>query len=166
MRSGLAENFAQMRPPRIVTDAHAPDGFRQGDPFRQMHGQGRFPPRKPKQLLELRRQGRDVSWGDSGKDRFDFNAISESKPGSSNRDQINDLKRSQDDKIDLSNIDANTKNGGNQKFNFIGDKKFSKTPGELRFDNKIVQGDVNGDGKADFEIRVDVNKLSSGDFIL
>jgi len=29
-----------------------------------------------------------------------------------------------------------------------------------------VQGDVNGDGKADFEIRVDVNKLSGGDFIL
>ncbi|MBM3543633.1 MAG: protease [Alphaproteobacteria bacterium] len=109
--------------------------------------------------------GRDVSWGGSGKDRFDFNAISESKSGSSDRDQIKDLKRG-DDEIDLSNIDTNTKKSGDQQFNFIGGKKFSNKPGELRFDNKIVQGDVNGDGKADFEIRVDVNKLSGGDFIL
>jgi serralysin len=103
-------------------------------------------------------------WGGSGKDRFDFNSIKESKTGSS-RDQIKDFKRG-DDEIDLSNIDANTKKGGNQKFNFIVAKEFSKTPGELRFDNKIVQGDVNGDGKADFEIRFDLNKLSGGDFIL
>jgi serralysin len=109
--------------------------------------------------------GRDILKGDAGADRFDFNAIKHSKPGSS-RDKISDFSPQEDDLIDLRGIDANTKKDGNQKFKFIGDDKFSKTPGELRFDDMTVQGDVNGDGRADFEIRVKLDKLSAGDFIL
>ncbi|MGH6735212.1 MAG: hypothetical protein ACRECX_03925 [Methyloceanibacter sp.] len=42
--------------------------------------------------------------------------------------------------------------------------------GELRYEDKgskvIVQGDINGDGKADFEIFVKVGFLSAADFLL
>lgn len=38
--------------------------------------------------------------------------------------------------------------------------------GELRCKSGVIQGDVNGDGRADFEIQVNVSVLKSGDFIL
>jgi hypothetical protein len=41
---------------------------------------------------------------------------------------------------------------------------------QLRYEDKgskvIVQGDVNGDGNADFEIFVKIGKLSKDDFLL
>jgi hypothetical protein len=37
---------------------------------------------------------------------------------------------------------------------------------ELRCADSIVQGDVNGDGHADFEISINVPTLVAGDFIL
>ncbi|HWM31860.1 MAG TPA: PQQ-dependent sugar dehydrogenase [Methyloceanibacter sp.] len=109
--------------------------------------------------------GRDFFTGGAGSDRFDFNLVSDSKTGSA-RDKIIDFKHSQGDKIDLSGIDARTNTSGNNAFKFIGDKAFSKTAGELRFKSNIVQGDVNGDGIADFEIHVNVSKLVAGDFVL
>ena len=79
------------------------------------------------------------------------------------------------DKIILSNIDANTKTVDDDAFHLIGpDTKFSATtPGELRWVHDlaanltIIQGDVNGDGKADFSIAVvgTVNFVD-GDFSL
>jgi hypothetical protein len=69
-----------------------------------------------------------------------------------------------------SNIDAKTGVDGNQKFAFIGTDGFSGEKGELRYKDLgaevIVQGDVNGDGKADFEILVKAGKLDAGDFLL
>ncbi|MGH6736016.1 MAG: calcium-binding protein [Methyloceanibacter sp.] len=112
--------------------------------------------------------GRDVLTGGADRDFFDFNKISESKVGSQ-RDKIMDFKRGQDH-IDLKNIDAKTGVGGNNKFKFIGKDDFGGTKGELRYEDNgskvIVQGDVNGDGKADFEIYVKAGALSAGDFIL
>jgi Ca2+-binding RTX toxin-like protein len=110
--------------------------------------------------------GRDFLTGNGGADIFDFNAISESRPGSANRDQILDFDRGEGDKIDLGGIDANTKKSGDQAFKFIGNDKFSDTPGELRFTSDLLQGDVNGDGKADFEIRVLGDNPVKADFIL
>jgi Ca2+-binding RTX toxin-like protein len=110
--------------------------------------------------------GRDFLTGNGGADIFDFNAISESRPGSANRDQILDFDRGEGDEIDLSGIDANTKKSGDQAFKFIGNDKFSETPGELRFKSDLLQGDVNGDGKADFEIRVIGSNPVKADFIL
>ncbi|MGH6735154.1 MAG: tandem-95 repeat protein [Methyloceanibacter sp.] len=112
-------------------------------------------------------KGKDMLWSDAGKDSFDFNAIKDSVVGGK-RDQIKDFKRGQD-KIDVSDIDAK-KGPGNQKFKWIGDQDFSGMNGELRYEGKgknvIVQGDINGDGKADFEIFVAVGALSKGDFLL
>ncbi|MGH6737316.1 MAG: calcium-binding protein [Methyloceanibacter sp.] len=113
-------------------------------------------------------RGKDTMYGGADADIFDFNSIKESLKGS-NRDVIQDFKRGQDD-IDLKDIDAKKGVSGNQKFKFIGKQDFHDKKGELRYEDKgskvVVQGDVNGDGKADFEIMVKVGSLSAGDFLL
>ena len=69
------------------------------------------------------------------------------------------------DTIDLGDMDANELKDGHQKFDFIGRAKFSKEAGELQMKNGIVRADIDGNGKADFEIHVGV-KLGAGDFSL
>ncbi|MGH6735356.1 MAG: M10 family metallopeptidase C-terminal domain-containing protein [Methyloceanibacter sp.] len=113
--------------------------------------------------------GRDFLTGAPGSDLFDFNALSQSRPGGQKRDTIQDFTRGQDH-IDLSGIDAKKGVSGNNAFKFIGRDDFNDRKGELRYDDRgskvIVQGDVNGDGKADFEILVKVGTLGAGDFLL
>jgi len=115
--------------------------------------------------------GADKLHGGSGADTFVFRSVKDSTLSPSGRDTIYDFSRSQKDKIDLSAIDANTKIGGNQAFGFIGSKAFSKKAGELRHEKKngdtFIYGDVNGDGKADFSIMLDLSvTMSKADFIL
>jgi Ca2+-binding RTX toxin-like protein len=113
-------------------------------------------------------RGKDSLFGGADHDLFDYNSIKDSLRGSK-RDVINDFVRGTDD-IDLKGIDAKKGVGGNQKFKFIGEHDFHDVRGELRYEDKgskvIVQGDVNGDGKADFEILVKVGALGAGDFLL
>jgi serralysin len=106
--------------------------------------------------------GRDQMVGSAGADRFDFNALNESVVGA-NRDVV--YFEHDGDKIDVSNIDANSTVGGNQAFTFIGTSAFSAA-GQLRFSSGVLQADVNGDGNADFEVRVVTGSLASGDFFL
>ncbi len=97
--------------------------------------------------------GQDDQDGGLGADCFDFNALKESVVGA-NHDVVT-FARSQGDEIDLSTIDADTDGGrGNQAFDWIGSKGFSGVDGQLRFDDGLLQGDVNGDGRADFEIQI------------
>ena len=68
-------------------------------------------------------------------------------------------------------MDANSKKPLDQAFKYIGAAVFSHHAGELhevRFANKtIVEGDTNGDGKADFQIELSGHiNLVKGDFIL
>jgi serralysin len=111
--------------------------------------------------------GNDYLYGGSGADVFIFNSISESKPTSA-RDIIKDFSRGDDDYIDLRGIDADSTHSGIQAFDFIGSHGFTGEAGELRFaSNGILSGDVNGDGYADFQIKVDgFTKMYSGDFFL
>ncbi|MGH6736813.1 MAG: calcium-binding protein [Methyloceanibacter sp.] len=113
-------------------------------------------------------RGKDSLFGGSEADLFDFDSIKESVKGS-NRDVIHDFERGIDD-IDLRGIDAKKGVSSNNAFKFIGKQDFHDKKGELRYEDKgskvIVQGDVNGDGKADFEILVKVGALSAGDFLL
>jgi Ca2+-binding RTX toxin-like protein len=111
--------------------------------------------------------GRDTMNGGLGADIFDFNAVTESVRGT-NRDSILDFSRVQSDVIDLSTIDADTDGtAGNQAFNYIGAAAFGGVDGQLRFSSGILQGDVNGDRVADFEVRVaGVTSLLATDFVL
>jgi hypothetical protein len=67
--------------------------------------------------------------------------------------------------------DADINAAGDQAFTFVGSAAFTGTAGELRttFDgvDTWVQGDISGDGVADFEIVLSgAVSLSSTDFIL
>jgi D-alanyl-D-alanine carboxypeptidase len=101
--------------------------------------------------------GRDYLFGGKGADTFIFTNLADSAIGRNARDVIGDFKRGED-KISLSAIDANTTLDLDQSFTFIGASAFSGKAGELHtFTNRgqtIVEGDVNGDGKADFQIEL------------
>lgn len=104
--------------------------------------------------------GADRMTGGNGRDTFVFDAIDTA------RDVITDFKVKQD-VIDLSGIDAIDGTFDDDAFSFLGSAAFSNVAGQLRFANGILEGDVNGDGVADFSIQLQgrVN-LSIGDLIL
>ena len=56
----------------------------------------------------------------------------------------------------MRDIDANYYAAGNKVFIFIGLQAFHKRAGELRTSGSLTQGDVDGNGTADFEIQVNV----------
>ncbi|HEY5723590.1 MAG TPA: calcium-binding protein [Allosphingosinicella sp.] len=98
--------------------------------------------------------GNDGLRGDAGADIFRFVSVSDSTGAG---DNIFDFL-SGTDKIDLSQIDANTNVDGNHAFTFIGGNAFSGTAAELRVESSgglvNVYGDVNGDGAADLIIHL------------
>jgi Ca2+-binding RTX toxin-like protein len=117
--------------------------------------------------------GADRLFGGAGADRFQYLSVSESGPAAAAQDVVGDFDAL--DIIDLSLIDADKKTPGDQTFDFIGTNvNFTKVAGELRSvwtaEGQLVQGDVNGDGKADFAIRLydpaHAITLSAGDFLL
>jgi Ca2+-binding RTX toxin-like protein len=101
--------------------------------------------------------GMDRLYGGSGADRFVFEEVGDSVPGWGRRDGILDFTRGSD-RIDLTGIDANTSESGNQAFSWISASSFDKIEGQLRISEgngfMVVQGDVNGDGNPEFEIQI------------
>jgi Ca2+-binding RTX toxin-like protein len=113
--------------------------------------------------------GKDTMAGGLGADSFVFSLKGESTVGAT-RDVITDFSRGQHDLINLRGIDAMS-GAGNQHFEWIGGHHFSHTAGELHFVKKagflLVTGDINGDGKADFQIEVHgAGHLTAHDFLL
>ncbi len=120
--------------------------------------------------------GRDIMSGGSGADTFDFNALTETGKLSLTRDIIKDFAHLSD-RIDLSNLDARAGVAGNQAFHFIGSQGFAGQKAELHYfkqnlagtanDRTIVEGDINGDGLADFQIQLaGLKTLTVTDFVL
>lgn len=114
--------------------------------------------------------GQDVLIGGGDADRFVYQSISDSVGGDAH-DVILDFSGTQGDRIDLSRIDADTSDGWDQAFNFIGNDGFSGVAGQLRFENEglgtLVSGDVNGDAIADFEIMLLASATPTvNDFVL
>ena len=115
--------------------------------------------------------GSDRFYGGAGKDKFVFRDGDFGGMTSGTADRIHDFSEADHDLIHLGNVDANALVAGDQSFSFIGSAAFSHAAGELRAYqlNGItwVQGDLNGDGAADFLIRVDgLHTLSATDFVL
>lgn len=114
--------------------------------------------------------GRDLLRGGVGADAFVFHT-GETGATRETADRIADFSHAQGDQIDLSTIDADTLTDGDQAFAFLGTAAFGNHAGELRYDvvrsNVYVSGDTNGDGVADFVIRLDhVATLDATDFVL
>ncbi|MDQ1902648.1 M10 family metallopeptidase [Paracoccus sp. WLY502] len=108
--------------------------------------------------------GADQLYGGAGSDTFVFLSVREASPWS--RDVICDFTTGQD-RVDLRSLDANSAILGNQAFSYIGGKSFSATACELRFDNGLVEGDIDGDGVGDLLVELlGVSALSGRDFLL
>lgn len=94
-------------------------------------------------------------YGGAGADTFVF-AADDSGKTHTTADTIYDFARA--DSIDLSGWDANSRKSGTQGFDFIGAHAFSGHVGELHFikerSDTWIEGDTNGDKKADFVIHL------------
>ncbi len=108
--------------------------------------------------------GSDEMFGGSGADIFQFRAVAESPAGAA-RDVVRDFTPGTD-RIDL-RFDADETMRGTQDFDFIGRAPFSHEAGELRYARGVLSADTDGDGIADFEVRlVDVPRIEAHDLIL
>lgn len=109
--------------------------------------------------------GSDQLTGGSGADTFVFSSAGQSKAGDA-RDVIADFAHRQDH-IDLRGIDANSRSGGNDRFDFIGNDAFTGHAGELRYAKGRLSGDIDGDGHVDFQVALeDRPTLTAGDLLL
>lgn len=112
--------------------------------------------------------GGDMLVGLDGADIFRFVALTDSK--GEGLDRIEDFQRSQGDRIDLTEIDANTRTARDDAFRFIGKAAFHGKAGELRLDvgdgATAVLADVNGDRHADLTLLVFSDGLLAKDFLL
>ena len=115
--------------------------------------------------------GRDLLYGRDGADTFVFKDMTDSDVAVAGRDIIKDFDFAEGDRIDLSGIDANVGQVGDQDFQFIGMDGFSGQAGELQMKfgggNTLVQGDTDGDGAADFAVLLQGRHLlDSGSFVV
>ena len=115
--------------------------------------------------------GADDLKGGAGADTFVFDDGDFGGMTPSTSDRIMDFRRSDGDRIDLSAVDANSGLSGDQAFAFIGTGAFTNVAGELRYEqvngNTYVYGDTDGDGTADFMLRLDgTHSLIAGDFVI
>lgn len=113
--------------------------------------------------------GADRLIGGAGADVFSFGSITDSTIHADGRDSIADFHHAQGDLVDLSQIDADVTADGDQAFTLV--SQFSGHAGELVLAQTAfgynVEGDVDGDGHADFLIAVHTtDALGAGDFVL
>jgi serralysin len=120
-------------------------------------------------------QGLDWLVGEAGADVFLYREVADSGVGQLNRDLINGFEHGID-RIDLSRIDANPFQSGDQAFVFIGSSNFggqgAASAGQIQARSYganyvIVSIDIDGNGQADMQIFVNqTNFMQDGDFIL
>ena len=118
--------------------------------------------------------GFDELTGGAGADKFVFTALADASFSKTKMDKITDFSLVEKDKIDLSKIDANSIQTGNQAFSklVIGktfmNNEFTKQ-GQLFFasDSGILYGNVDKDSSAEFAIKISgITNLAVTDIIL
>ncbi|MFW9605104.1 MAG: calcium-binding protein, partial [Pseudomonas sp.] len=96
--------------------------------------------------------GKDMLSGGAGKDVFKLENVTDSGINASARDVIQNFTRGQD-KISLSNIDANAQKVGDQAFTaFITSNATFTKAGQLQLKNGILYGNTDSDASAEFSI--------------
>jgi Ca2+-binding RTX toxin-like protein len=113
---------------------------------------------------------KDRLTGGAGLDQFVFRD-GDSSAERAAADVITDFGHAEADRIKLNLMDADTTLADDQKFAFIGSGAFTGVAGQLHYvqagGNTFVEGDTNGDGLADFAIRLDgLINLVGADFVL
>ncbi len=107
-------------------------------------------------------RGADKLAGGSGEDVFDFNTGDTGRGAA--RDTITDFQ-TDIDTLDLSGVDANSTLAEDQSFKLV--SSFSNFAGQLQLKAGVLSGDVNGDGVADFQIRLlGVTSITADDLVL
>ncbi|PZQ50471.1 MAG: hypothetical protein DI556_07930 [Rhodovulum sulfidophilum] len=107
--------------------------------------------------------GADLMTGGAGADTFRFRALGDSPAVAA--DRITDFTPGFD-RIDLRAIDAVRGAPGDQPFAFVGGAAFSGAAGELRWHGGALRGDVDGDGAADFVLRLGGDSRPAADDLL
>jgi Ca2+-binding RTX toxin-like protein len=116
-------------------------------------------------------RGGDDLTGGAGADLFRYESVLDNVAGL-NQDQIFDFTGADGDTIDLRSIDAVSGTPANDTFSFIGTTAFSNVAGQLRYSvvalglARLIEGDVDGDGTADFAIATNAADYDAADFIL
>ena len=87
-------------------------------------------------------RGADVLIGGKGKDTFFYGQVKDSRAAKGKSDHL--LNFGKKDKIDLSAVA--------DELMFIGSDFFTRTAGEVRFDNVVLELDKNGNGTADLAL--------------
>jgi hypothetical protein len=113
--------------------------------------------------------------GGAGRDAFVFARVADTARTVAAADVVHDFEAGLD-RLHLAGLDAKPAKG-DQSFRWIGDSAFNHRPGELRYeqrdrpgddnDVRIVEGDIDGNGRADFRIVLaGLGPLEAGDFVL
>jgi len=112
-------------------------------------------------LLEGR-DGNERLRGDAGADFFRF---TQADMEAGEVDRILDFSPEQGDRLGINAVLGLSNSLSGEGWSYIGSDSFDGSAGQLRFDNGLLQGDLNGDSRADLQIRLDGISTFNTDWI-